>query len=57
MRDEIIEMCLARLREPPPSLSEALADPGLSDGLLRLLRDCPPLLVVRQLIAEIESRR
>jgi hypothetical protein len=52
MRDEIIAMCLARL--DAPSLATVRADPALRAAMVRLLRDCPPLPVVRQLIAELE---
>jgi hypothetical protein len=51
MRDEIIAMCLARL--DAPSLDAVRADPALAARMVQLLRDCPPLPVVRQLLAEL----
>lgn len=57
MRDEIIAMCLARLGDPPPTLDAVLADDDLARALCGLLRDRPPLLVIRQLLAEIEAGR
>jgi hypothetical protein len=51
MRDEIIAMCLARL--DVPTLDAVRADPALTAAMLTLLRDCPPLPVVRTLIAEL----
>jgi hypothetical protein len=53
MRDEIIAMCLARL--DAPSLDAVRADPALAAQMVRLLRDCPPLPIVRQLIAELAA--
>jgi hypothetical protein len=52
MRDAIIAMCLARLEAP--SLEAVRADPALAAAMAALLRDCPPLPVVRALIAELD---
>jgi len=51
MRDDIIAMCLERIGAP--TLDAVRADPALAAAMLVLLRDCPPLPVIRDLIIEL----
>jgi hypothetical protein len=58
MRAEIVEICAEALRGNgfADASAEAIArDPRLATAALELLRDCRPLPVVRDLIAELEA--
>lgn len=60
MRQEIIEMCVAALKARGHARATAetiFTDAALSREFLGLLRDCRPLKVIRQLIAEVERER
>jgi hypothetical protein len=58
MREEIVEICAEALREQghPGATPEAiLADAGLARAAAALLRDCRPMPVVIELIAELDA--
>ncbi len=57
MRDEIIEICADALRDqgfPDADAAGLMRDPRLAKAGLALLRDCRPLPVVLEVIAELE---
>lgn len=59
MRDEIIDICLSALRNAghEGATRESIwTDPAERAEFLELLRACRPLPVVRELIAELESK-
>ena len=58
MRDAIIAMCLEAIQRNghPQATRETLRrDPAHAAAALALLRDCRPLPVIRDLIAELEA--
>jgi hypothetical protein len=58
MREEIVEMCAQALRGQghPGATSEGiLSDAALAKAAAALLRDCRPMPVVLDLIAELDS--
>lgn len=58
MRDEIVAICVEALRESgyPDADADAIwRDPALRRAFLALLRDCRPLPVIQELIAELEA--
>jgi hypothetical protein len=60
MRDEIVAMCVEVLRRAGHEQVAAetiMTDEVYSAEFLNLLRDCRPLLVVRELVAEVEAER
>lgn len=59
MREAIVDMCVAVLRTtefPDADARSVFEKPAHAAAFLDLLRDCRPLPVVRDLIAEIEDR-
>jgi hypothetical protein len=60
MRDEIVAMCVDVLRQAgheQVAAENIMTDEVYSAEFLNLLRDCRPLLVVRELVAEVEAER
>lgn len=60
MREEIVGMCVDVLRRAGDERVAAetiMVEEACSADFLRLLRDCRPLLVIRELISEVESER
>lgn len=58
MRAEIVEMCAEALRGNgfPAASAEAISsDRALAKAAIELLRDCRPLPVVLELIADLEA--
>ncbi len=58
MRAEIVEICAEALRGNGMAAASAETirrDPAIAAAALDLLRDCRPLPVVRDLIAELEA--
>lgn len=58
MREEIVEICAQALREqghPGATPEGILRDAGLARAAAALLRDCRPMPVVLDLIAELDA--
>jgi len=60
MRAEIVGMCVDVLRQAgheQVAAENIMIDEVYSAEFLELLRDCRPLLVIRELVAEVEAER
>jgi hypothetical protein len=58
MRDEILDICAQTLREQGHASADAAAmfsQPALAAAAVELLRDCRPMPVIVDLIAELET--
>ncbi len=58
MRDEIVEICAEAMRDqgyPEATVASVRRDPRHAAAALAMLRDCRPMPVVLEVIAELEA--
>ncbi len=58
MRDEIIEICAEAMRgqgHPDATAAAVRCDPRLASAAIAMLKDCRPMPVILEVIAELEA--